>query len=71
MDVIKRAVAYVIRPNGTIPYDEPHSDAAQDHKAAVLADLAARGHSATHHAEGHLSIHDWEPQVGLKPYPSV
>jgi hypothetical protein len=69
MDVQKSGVAYVIRRDGTIPYDEPNSPEAQAHKTAVLVDLAERGHTATHHPEGHISIHGWDAVKGLNAHP--
>lgn len=69
MEPIKQAFGYVIRKDGTIPFD-PDPDRHPGMKGAILQDLAERGHTATHHPEGHISIQDWDPAMGLNPHPS-
>ena len=64
----KLAFGYVIRRDGTIPFDDdPNRHPGM--KGAIMQDLAERGHSATHHPEGHITINDWDAEKGLNAHP--
>jgi hypothetical protein len=66
MDPIKEAFGYVIRKDGTIPFDDdPNRHPGM--KGAILQDLAERGHAATHHPEGHITVHDWTGKLNSHP----
>jgi hypothetical protein len=62
----KLAFGYVVKRDGTIPWDED-PNRHPGHKTAVLEDLAARGHTVTQHPAGHFIVNDFEG--GLKPHP--
>lgn len=64
MEPTKQAFGYVIRSDGTIPWDDD-PDRHPGHKGAVLDDLIARGHTVTQHPEGHFQVHDFDPAKGL------
>jgi hypothetical protein len=69
MNPQKQAFGYVIRKDGTIPFDDD-PNRHPEHKAAVMQDLGERGHASIHTVEGHLVIQNWDPDKGLNPHPN-
>jgi hypothetical protein len=66
MEPTKQAFGYVVRKDGTIPFDDdPNRHPGM--KGAILQDLAERGHTATHHPEGHISIQGWGGKLNTHP----
>lgn len=59
MEPKKVAVGVVIRPDGTVPFDEPHDPEVRRH---ILEHLVAQGHQVSAIGKGpHLKIHNWVP----------
>lgn len=66
LEPTKQAFGYVVRADGTIPFDDD-PDRHPGMKGAILADLAERGHAAVHGADGNITISDWSG--ALNPHP--
>ena len=68
MEPNKQAFGYVIRKDGTIPWDDD-PDRHPGHKGAVLQDLLERGHTVVPHPDNpnHYLVQDFTN--GLKAHP--
>lgn len=52
-------VGVVVRKDGTVPFDDGVHPAV---KAEIIRHLNAKGHTLTHHPEGHITIHNFDPE---------